>query len=149
MLGLALGMYISYFLCRFHLRLVPNANPISSGIWALHFKFYVSATWLGVRSYGMLPRKGSVAVGAPLYIVPSQQLLGNQVTNEKWVGPSLPSVGWKTPHGEKKGEKKKEYRTKCPEGKKKSLPKKEKKKKKKKHFKFYGDKFFILDFRNF
>ena len=35
-LGLALGMYISYFLCRFHLRLVPNANPISSGIWALH-----------------------------------------------------------------------------------------------------------------
>ena len=22
------------FLCRFHLRLVPNANPVSSGIWA-------------------------------------------------------------------------------------------------------------------
>ena len=33
MLGLA--MYISCFLCRFHLRLVPNVNPISSGIWAL------------------------------------------------------------------------------------------------------------------
>ena len=32
---LALAMYISCFLCRFHLRLVPNANPISSGIWAL------------------------------------------------------------------------------------------------------------------
>ena len=34
-LGLALGMYILYFLCRFHLRLVVNANPVSSGIWAL------------------------------------------------------------------------------------------------------------------
>ena len=33
----ALGMYISYFLCRFHLRLVVNANPVSSGIWALEF----------------------------------------------------------------------------------------------------------------
>ena len=32
---LALAMYISCFLCRFHLRLVANANPISSGIWAL------------------------------------------------------------------------------------------------------------------
>ena len=32
---LALAMYISCFLCRFHLRLVPNANPISGGIWAL------------------------------------------------------------------------------------------------------------------
>ena len=31
---LALAMYISCFLCRFHLRLVPKANPISSGIWA-------------------------------------------------------------------------------------------------------------------
>ena len=31
---LALVMYISCFLCRFHLRLVLNANPISSGIWA-------------------------------------------------------------------------------------------------------------------
>ena len=30
-------MYISYFLCRFHLRLVANANPVSSGIWALDF----------------------------------------------------------------------------------------------------------------
>ena len=28
-------MYISCLLCRFHLHLVPNANPISSGIWAL------------------------------------------------------------------------------------------------------------------
>ena len=34
---LALAMYISCFLCRFHLRLVTNANPISSGIWALNF----------------------------------------------------------------------------------------------------------------
>ena len=33
-LGLALGMYISYFLCRFHLRLVVNAKPVFSGIWA-------------------------------------------------------------------------------------------------------------------
>ena len=32
---LALAMYISCFLCRFHLHLVPNANPISSGIWTL------------------------------------------------------------------------------------------------------------------
>ena len=32
---LALAMYILYFLSRFHLRLVPNANPIPSGIWAL------------------------------------------------------------------------------------------------------------------
>ena len=34
-LGLALGMYISYFLCRFYLRLVVNTKPVSSGIWAL------------------------------------------------------------------------------------------------------------------
>ena len=32
---LALAMYISFFVCRFHLRWVANANPISSGIWAL------------------------------------------------------------------------------------------------------------------
>ena len=31
---LVLAMYISCFLSRFHLRLVPNTNPISSGIWA-------------------------------------------------------------------------------------------------------------------
>ena len=31
----ALAMYISYFLCRFHLHLVANANPVSGGIWAL------------------------------------------------------------------------------------------------------------------
>ena len=30
----SLGMYISYCLCQFHLRLVANANPVSSGIWA-------------------------------------------------------------------------------------------------------------------
>ena len=35
---LALAMYISCLLCRFHLRLVPNVNLISSGIWALDFK---------------------------------------------------------------------------------------------------------------
>ena len=36
---LALGMYISYFLCRFHLSLVVNAKPVSSGISALEFCF--------------------------------------------------------------------------------------------------------------
>ena len=36
-IGLALGMYISYFLCRFYLLLVVNANPVSSGIWAIVF----------------------------------------------------------------------------------------------------------------
>ena len=34
---LALAVYISCFLYRFHWRLVANANPISSGIWALVF----------------------------------------------------------------------------------------------------------------
>ena len=33
-LGLALGMYISCFLCWFPLRFVANANPVSGGIWA-------------------------------------------------------------------------------------------------------------------
>ena len=32
---LALGMYISYFLCRFHLRWVADANAVFSGIRAL------------------------------------------------------------------------------------------------------------------
>ena len=32
---LALAMYISCFLCLFHLHLEPNANPVSIGIWAL------------------------------------------------------------------------------------------------------------------
>ena len=31
---LALAMYISFFVCRFHSRWVANANPISSRIWA-------------------------------------------------------------------------------------------------------------------
>ena len=31
---LALAMYISFFLWRFHLCWVAKANPISSGIWA-------------------------------------------------------------------------------------------------------------------
>ena len=31
----ALGMYISCFLCRFHLRRAPNANQFLGGIWAL------------------------------------------------------------------------------------------------------------------
>ena len=35
----ALAMYISCFLCRFHLRLVANANPVSGGIWALALGF--------------------------------------------------------------------------------------------------------------
>ena len=34
---LASGMYISCFLCRFHLRRTPNANPFFGGIWALRF----------------------------------------------------------------------------------------------------------------
>ena len=29
------------FFCRFHLRLVANANPVSSGIWALLFTLWV------------------------------------------------------------------------------------------------------------
>ena len=83
------------------------ASSCSSQILSMdndQYQYNFTATWLGVRSYGMLPRKGSVAVGAPLYIVPSQQLLGYQVTNEKRVGPSLPSVGWKTPPWGKEGE---------------------------------------------
>ena len=32
--GFALGMYISCYLCQFHLRWVPNANPVFGGIWA-------------------------------------------------------------------------------------------------------------------
>ena len=31
----ASGMYISCFLCRFHLRRAPNANPFLGGIWAI------------------------------------------------------------------------------------------------------------------
>ena len=30
----ASGMHISCFLCRFHLRRAPNANPYLGGIWA-------------------------------------------------------------------------------------------------------------------
>ena len=32
--NLASGMYMSFFVCRFHSRWVDNANHISSGIWA-------------------------------------------------------------------------------------------------------------------
>ena len=39
---LALAMSIEFFLCRFHSRWVANANPISSGIWALWGKHHVS-----------------------------------------------------------------------------------------------------------
>ena len=31
-----------FFVCRFHLRWVANANPISSGIWALDFYTFSS-----------------------------------------------------------------------------------------------------------
>ena len=49
---LALAMYISCFLCRFHLHLVPNANPISSGIWALMSVFQKEYTFLkGIICY--------------------------------------------------------------------------------------------------
>ena len=34
-LGLVLAMYISSFLCQFHLCWVANAKAISDGIWAL------------------------------------------------------------------------------------------------------------------
>ena len=33
----ALAMFISCFLCRFHLRLVANVNTVFSGIWASGF----------------------------------------------------------------------------------------------------------------
>ena len=33
----ASGMYISGFLCRFHLRWAPNANPFLGGIWAITY----------------------------------------------------------------------------------------------------------------
>ena len=48
---LALAMYISFFLCRFHLRLGPNANPISGGIWALETECVcqVSFTYQKIR----------------------------------------------------------------------------------------------------
>ena len=55
-LGLALGMYISYFLCRFHLRLVVNSKPVSSGIWALvllmtkNMSSNVRASSMGLRN---------------------------------------------------------------------------------------------------
>ena len=35
-----------FFLCRFHSRWVANANPISSGIWALYF-LYVGTAGFG------------------------------------------------------------------------------------------------------
>ena len=38
--SLALAMYISFCLCRFHLRWVANTNPISSGIWALTYQSF-------------------------------------------------------------------------------------------------------------
>ena len=52
---LALAMYISCFLCRFHLRLVANANPISGGIWALkvsHMVFEPTILTSRVSVYG-------------------------------------------------------------------------------------------------
>ena len=51
---LALAMYISCFLCRFLLRLVPNANPISSGIWAYIF----TSRWRG---------RGATLISKPRY----------------------------------------------------------------------------------
>ena len=42
---LALAMYISCFLCIFHLRLVPKANPISSGIWAIVFSILLQTSY--------------------------------------------------------------------------------------------------------
>ena len=56
--SLALAMYISFFLCRFHSRWLPNANPISSGIWALvyhlGFECFVLCidTWNGLQHSG-------------------------------------------------------------------------------------------------
>ena len=58
---LASGMYISCFLCRFHLRRAPNANPFFGGIWALVFFFFffwlifdcnwVQHSWSSTRSH--------------------------------------------------------------------------------------------------
>ena len=52
-------MYISCFLCRFHLRRAPNANPFFGGIWALDFCFTISEkssfdlrlAWVGAKCY--------------------------------------------------------------------------------------------------
>ena len=41
--GLAVGMYISGFLCQFHLRFVANANGVFSGIWALSVGYPISS----------------------------------------------------------------------------------------------------------
>ena len=48
----ALAMYISCTLCRFHLRLAPNANPVSSGIWALGFNAVSTAMVISRREQG-------------------------------------------------------------------------------------------------
>ena len=40
-LGLALGMYISYFLCRFHLRLVVNTKPVYPAEYGLNSNFSI------------------------------------------------------------------------------------------------------------
>ena len=62
---LALAMYISCFLCRFHLRLVPNANPISGGIWALHFLTFSVGTFIcehAIHKYFDYSSHGSVCI---------------------------------------------------------------------------------------
>ena len=42
----ASSMYISCFLCRFHLRQAPNANPFFGGIWALSlYSTAMQNTW--------------------------------------------------------------------------------------------------------
>ena len=45
----ALAMYISCFLCRFHLRLVANANPVSGGIWALNYLTMAHITLIDLK----------------------------------------------------------------------------------------------------
>ena len=51
----ALAMYISCFLCRFHLLLVANANTVFSGIWAsVISQFCITLCILGSGRLGFL-----------------------------------------------------------------------------------------------
>ena len=79
---LALAMYISCFLCRFHLRLVPNANPISSGIWPLKdiffffFFYYIKSSFrtCDMRHYHFV--NSTIGIGDPSSKTPRKVRLG-------------------------------------------------------------------------
>ena len=47
----ALGMYISYFLCRFHLCRAANANPFFGGIWALNLSQLINTSPCHTNKY--------------------------------------------------------------------------------------------------